>query len=173
MQFVGLWKIYKCLFIPNLIENKRFDWPSVSFFDHWPIRMLGLFPLFALNLKLFSALFKRKTALLLTNQNGEFFSCILLGYKPFSFCWRQKVPFKILDNRYIFLSLFHRPCFFSLVLNLTVLCLSYLVWWTSLRCFVTNTSAVFFTPSEAIPTRCWRLVAEFTFALTKFWSPLF
>ena len=30
-------------------ENKRFDWPSVSFFDQWPIRILGLFPLFALN----------------------------------------------------------------------------------------------------------------------------
>ena len=25
-------------------ESKRFDWPSVSFIDHWPIRMLGLFP---------------------------------------------------------------------------------------------------------------------------------
>jgi len=25
------------------------DWPSVSFFDHWPITMLGLLPLFALN----------------------------------------------------------------------------------------------------------------------------
>ena len=34
--------------------------------------MLGLLPLFALN-ELFSALFKKKTALLLTNQNGEFF----------------------------------------------------------------------------------------------------
>ena len=88
-----LWKIYKCLFIPNCkrkimwllinnicekmsrwlrrrnarvsrnqeniapsiartiapssacvwFENKRFDWPSVSFSDHWPIRMLGCF----------------------------------------------------------------------------------------------------------------------------------
>ena len=28
-------------------ENKRFDWPSVSFSDHWPIRMLGLFALFS------------------------------------------------------------------------------------------------------------------------------
>ena len=90
-----LWKIYKCLFLPNCtrkimwllinninekisrwlsrrnarvsrnqgkiapsiapskacawFENKRFDWPSVSFSDHWPIRMFGLFPLFALN----------------------------------------------------------------------------------------------------------------------------
>ena len=52
-------------------ENKRFDWPSVSFFDHWPIRLLGLFPLFC-------TVFK-KTALLLTNQNGEIFSCILLS----------------------------------------------------------------------------------------------
>ena len=41
--------------------------------------MLGLFPPFAQN-ELFSALFK-KNALLLTNQNGEFFSCILLGIK--------------------------------------------------------------------------------------------
>ena len=40
--------------------------------------MLGLFLLFALN-KLFSALFSKKTALLLTNQNGEIFSCILLA----------------------------------------------------------------------------------------------
>ena len=30
-------------------EGERFDWPSVSFFDHWPIGMLGLLPLFALN----------------------------------------------------------------------------------------------------------------------------
>ena len=30
-------------------ESKRFDWPSASFFDHWPIGMLGLLPLFALN----------------------------------------------------------------------------------------------------------------------------
>ena len=30
-------------------ESKRFDWPSVSFFDPWPIRMLGLLPLFGLN----------------------------------------------------------------------------------------------------------------------------
>jgi len=30
-------------------ESKRFDWPSVSFFYHRPIRMLGLLPLFALN----------------------------------------------------------------------------------------------------------------------------
>ena len=28
-------------------ESKRFDWPSVSFFDHWLIRTLGLLPLFA------------------------------------------------------------------------------------------------------------------------------
>ena len=40
--------------------------------------MLGLFLLFALNY-LFSALFSKKTALLLTNQNGEIFSCILLA----------------------------------------------------------------------------------------------
>ena len=46
--------------------------------------MLGLFPLFALN-QLFSALFKKKkTALLLTNQNGEIFSCIVLGEKKVS-----------------------------------------------------------------------------------------
>ena len=43
--------------------------------------MLGLFLLFALN-SFFSTLFsKKKTALLLTNQNGEIFSCILLGVK--------------------------------------------------------------------------------------------
>ena len=30
-------------------ENRRFHWPSVSFSDHRRIRMLGLFPLFALN----------------------------------------------------------------------------------------------------------------------------
>ena len=28
-------------------ENKRFDWLSVSFVAHWPIRMLGLLPLFS------------------------------------------------------------------------------------------------------------------------------
>jgi len=28
-------------------ENKRFDWPSVSFSDQWQLRMLGLLPLFA------------------------------------------------------------------------------------------------------------------------------
>ena len=39
--------------------------------------MLGLLLLFALNW-LSSALFSRKTALLITNQNGEIFSCILL-----------------------------------------------------------------------------------------------
>ena len=120
----GLWKMYKCLSIPNCtrkmmwllinnihekilrwlsrrnacvsrnqrkiapsivpsracawFESKIFDWPSVSFFDHWPIRMLGLLPLFALNW-LFSALFSKKDCTLLTNQNGEIFSGILLG----------------------------------------------------------------------------------------------
>ena len=29
-------------------ESKRFDWPCVSLFDHWPTPMLGLLPLFAL-----------------------------------------------------------------------------------------------------------------------------
>ena len=56
-------------------ENKRFDWPSVSFSDHWPIRMLGLFPFFCTVLN--------KNALLLTNQNKEIFSCILLGALKF------------------------------------------------------------------------------------------
>ena len=37
--------------------------------------MFGLFPLSALLKK------KKKTALLLTNQNGEIFSCLLLGIK--------------------------------------------------------------------------------------------
>ena len=30
-------------------DSKRFDWPSVSFFYPWPIRMLCLLPLFGLN----------------------------------------------------------------------------------------------------------------------------
>ena len=41
--------------------------------------MPGLLPLFAL----FS---KKKTVLLLTNQNGEIFSCILLGIKHVDKC---------------------------------------------------------------------------------------
>ena len=36
-------------------ENKRFDWLSVNFFVHWPLRMLALLPFFAFNY-LFSAL---------------------------------------------------------------------------------------------------------------------
>ena len=63
-------------------ESKRFDWPSVSFVDHWPIRMLGLFPvLHWINSFLLYFQNKKKTALLLTNQNGEIFSCILLETK--------------------------------------------------------------------------------------------
>ena len=49
--------------------------------------MLGLFLLFALNY-LFSALFSKKTALLLTNQNGEIFLCILL--QPSSKNFKEK-----------------------------------------------------------------------------------
>ena len=30
-------------------ENKRFDWLSVNFFVHWPVRMLALLPFFAFN----------------------------------------------------------------------------------------------------------------------------
>ena len=36
-------------------DNKRFDWLSVSFFVHWPIRMFALLPFFAFNY-LFSTL---------------------------------------------------------------------------------------------------------------------
>ena len=108
----GLWKIYKCSFIPNctrkimwLLINNIYE--KISYiWDGWaegthtyhairerlrhPGRalalkarldwMLGLFSLFALNW-LFSALFKKKTALLLTNQNGEIFSFVLLDLK--------------------------------------------------------------------------------------------
>ena len=67
-------------------ENKRFDWPSVSFFDHWPIRMLGLLPLYALNY-FFSALFKKKLhCSYLADHNGETFSRILLVTKWLAEC---------------------------------------------------------------------------------------
>ena len=46
--------------------------------------MLGQFPLFALNYFFLHCL--KKTALLLTNQNGEIFSCILLGSKQGEIC---------------------------------------------------------------------------------------
>ena len=75
-------------------ENKIFYWPPVSFSDHWPIRMLGLLPLFALNY-LFSALFYEKTALLLTNQNGEMFSCILSA-QEYGFYGKSQSTHKII-----------------------------------------------------------------------------
>ena len=58
-------------------ENKRFDWLSVNFFVHWPIRMLALLPFFAFNY-LFSAQCLGKTALFSANQNRVIFWCILL-----------------------------------------------------------------------------------------------
>ena len=41
-------------------ESKRFDCPSVSFFDHWPIGILDLLPLFCTELTLFCTVFKQK-----------------------------------------------------------------------------------------------------------------
>ena len=76
-------------------ESKRFDWPSVSFFDHWPIRTLGLLPVctcqsflistFCTNLVfLHSKNFKFLQCLglidmLSANQNGEIFHGITVG----------------------------------------------------------------------------------------------
>lgn len=58
-------------------QGQAFHWPSGTFFDHWPIRLLSLLPLFALN-NIFSALCYLKTSFLIANQNGEIFPCILL-----------------------------------------------------------------------------------------------
>ena len=74
-------------------ENKRLDWPSVSFFDHWPIRMLGLFLLFALNY-LFCTVFEKNCTALNQSKWRNFFMYIINGEIAF-----QIVNYTILLSR--------------------------------------------------------------------------
>ena len=122
----GLWKIYKCLFIPNCtrkimwllinniyekiarwlsrrnapsracawFENKRFDWPTVIIYQSlindqsdWLVCFLFLHWINS-----FLHCFWKETALLLTNQNGDIFSCILLGPNP---TWTHHLLFEL------------------------------------------------------------------------------
>ena len=64
-------------------ENKRFDWLSVNFFVHWPIRMLTLLP-FCIQLPLFCTVLG-KTAVFSANQNLNcFWACTSLHAAPLS-----------------------------------------------------------------------------------------
>ena len=58
--------------------NKRFDWPSVSFFDHWPIRMLGFVSLFCTELTLFCIVFEKNSTALNQSKWRNFFMYIII-----------------------------------------------------------------------------------------------
>ena len=119
----GLWRIYKCLFIPNcmrkimwLIMNNKHEknlgwlkqkkrtritqsgrncaiqgthlirkqkiWLAIYAFLWSLSNQNGWFVTsFCTELTLFCTVYKKKSALLLTNRNGEIFSCISLGIK--------------------------------------------------------------------------------------------
>ena len=63
-------------------ESKRFDWPSVSFFDHWLIGILVFFSSFCTELTLFCTVKKKKNCSALNQSEWRnFFSRILLGVK--------------------------------------------------------------------------------------------
>ena len=57
-------------------ENKRFDWLSVNFFVHWPIRML-LYYLFCIQLPLFCTVLRKKCTVLSQSESSNFFMYII------------------------------------------------------------------------------------------------
>ena len=56
-------------------EIKRFDWLSVNFFVHWPIRMLALLPVFAFNY-LFCTVLRKICTVLSQSESSNFFMYI-------------------------------------------------------------------------------------------------
>ena len=59
-------------------ENKRFDWAICEFLWSLTNQNAWFVSSFSTELTLFCTVLKKKTAVLLTNQNEEIFSCILL-----------------------------------------------------------------------------------------------
>ena len=78
-------------------ESKRFDWPSVSFFEHWPIRMLGLSPLFAR----FSKKKKKHCTALNQSEWRNFFLYISMVEKHA--CWSSERKHSIVSSDFLFM----------------------------------------------------------------------
>ena len=58
-------------------ENKKFDWLSVNFFVHWPIRMLALLPFFCIQLPLFCIVLRKNCTVLSQSDSSNFFMYII------------------------------------------------------------------------------------------------
>ena len=58
-------------------ENKRFDWLSVNFFVHWPIRMLALLP-FLHSISLYSCPVLRKNCTVVSQSESSYFCMYII-----------------------------------------------------------------------------------------------